>query len=112
MMAPPPPPPPPPFSSARKTVAEIRSIFDKARFYKPVKRMKKLNWEKVYVMCRFIHRSLMHFIHCRVQCYILHYVFAINFLQFVYVMCHSQYRHLNAVQRGNQLFGMRQEKRE
>jgi hypothetical protein len=46
--APPPraPPPPPLFGMLGKTVAEIKSIFDRARHYKPDKKMKKLNWEK------------------------------------------------------------------
>jgi hypothetical protein len=41
-----PPPPPPPFNPMSKTVAVIRSIFDKAHHYKPTRKMKKINWEK------------------------------------------------------------------
>ena len=53
--APPPPAPPPPPPGPLSVVGNVLmgamnavlSIFDKARNYKPKKRMKKLNWEKV-----------------------------------------------------------------
>lgn len=48
------PPPPPPFTIGRKTVAEIRTVFDKAHSYIPAKRMKKLNWDKVSCLQVFL----------------------------------------------------------
>ena len=44
------PPPPPPFGLGKKIMAVVLSMFDKARQYRPKKRMKKMNWEKV-CMC-------------------------------------------------------------